>query len=60
MNLTTHIAILRVRRPGKGRGQRTTLKLYARNGDLLKEHQGPACYRLAAGLAGRGIQVNRL
>jgi hypothetical protein len=60
MRPTTHIAILRVRRPGKGLGQRTTLRLYARNGDFIKEHQGPACYRLAAGMAQRGIQVNKL
>ena len=57
---TTYIAILRVRRPGKGKGQRTSLKLYDKAGNLLREHNGPKANAIAGSLRKAGIQVNLL
>jgi hypothetical protein len=55
--MTTARAILSVSRPGKGKGRRTSIKLYDRNGNLIREHNGPVANTVAATLKRAGVKV---
>lgn len=53
-------AILRVFRPGKGKGQTTTLRLYDKSQNLLSAYSGPRCHAIAGSLKRVGVEVVRV